>query len=180
MPDEVGFTSSMHDLTSGEAVKREAGTAIGSRGSDRPSPAIMITTMTQKRLTIAAVALYAVTAFAYLLAQAHEYARTANVDLRGAGELVAYGLVLLVLPFVVGCAIGRFWAPGLVLLLVACAVLASALEPLQRPEPGEVQAAPGLVALVMLLFHVPLLIVGVAARKFVQWRITVRAQRSAR
>ena len=140
----------------------------------------MITTMTQKRLTIAAVALYAVTAFAYLWAQAHEYARTANVDLRGAGELVAYGLVLLVLPFVVGCVVGRFWVPGLVLVLVACAVLASALEPPPRPASGEAEATPGLVALIMVLFHVPLLIAGVAARKFVHWRITLRAQRADR
>ena len=136
--------------------------------------------MTQKRLTIAAVALYAVTAFAYLWAQAHEYARTANVDLRGTGELVAYGLVLLVLPFVVGCAIGRFWAPGLVFVLVACAVLASVVEPLPPPESGEAEATPGLVALILLLFHIPLLLAGVAARKFVQWRITLRAERSAR
>ena len=136
--------------------------------------------MTQKRLTIAAIALYAVSAFAYLWVHAHEFARAEDVEIRGVGELVAYGLVTLVLPFVVGSAIGRFWAPGLVLVLLASAVLASALEPLQRPEPAEIESTPGLVALVMLLFHIPLLIAGVAARRFVQWRITLRAQRSAR
>ena len=86
----------------------------------------------------------------------------------------------MVLPFVVGCAIGRFWAPGLVLVLVACAVLASALEPPPRPASGEAEATPGLVALILLLFHIPLLPAGAAARKFVQWRITLRAQRSSR
>ena len=111
---------------------------------------------------------------------AHEFARTADVDVRGAGELVAYGLVTLVLPFVAGYAIGRFWAPGLVLVLLASAVLASALEPLQRPEPAEIEATPGLVALIMCAFHIPLLLAGVAARRFVQWRITLQARRSAR
>jgi hypothetical protein len=139
----------------------------------------MITTMTQKQVTIAAVALYAVGGFAYLWVWAHEFARTADVEVRGPGDVIAYGLVVLLLPFVVGYAIGRFWAPSLVLMLLACAVLASALEPLQRPEPGEIDATPGLVALIMCLFHVPLLIAGVGARKFVQWRITLRAQRSA-
>ena len=74
---------------------------------------------------------------------------------------------MLVLPFVVGYAIGRFWALGLVLVVLACAVLASALEPLRRPEPAEVEATPGLVALIMCMFHVLLLIAGVAARRFV-------------
>jgi hypothetical protein len=139
----------------------------------------MITTMTQKQVTIAAVAVYAVAGFAYLWVWAHEFSHTA-AEVRGTGDVIAYGLVVLLLPFVVGYAIGRFWAPSLVLVLLACAVLASALEPLQRPESGEIDATPGLVALIMCLFHGPLLIAGVAARKFVQWRITLRAQRSAR
>jgi hypothetical protein len=127
----------------------------------------MITSMTQKRAAIAAVALYAVSGLAYLWVHAHEFARNADVDDRNAAKLVAYGLVAFVMPFVVGYAIGSFWAAGLVLVLLASAVLASALEPLQRPEPSEVEATPGLVALVMWLFHIPLLIAGAALRRVV-------------
>jgi hypothetical protein len=140
----------------------------------------MIAPMTQKRVTTAAVALYAVSGLAYLWVHAHEFARTDDVDERSAAELVAYGLVAFVLPFVVGYAIGSFWAPGLVLVLLASAVLASALEPLQRPEPSEIEATPGLVALVMCLFHVPLLIAGVAGRRFVRSRTAPPGQRPAR
>ena len=125
-----------------------------------------MTNRSRKPLTIAAVALYAASGLAYLWVHAHEFARGADVDVRAAGELVAYGLVAFVLPLVVGYAIGSYWAPGLVLLLLACGVLASALEPLQRPPSAEVEATPGLVALIMCLFHVPLLIAGVVARRF--------------
>ena len=136
--------------------------------------------VTQERLTIAAVAVYAASGFAYLWVRAHEFARTDDVDIRGAEELVAYGLIAVLVPLVAGYAIGRFWAPCLVLVLLACALLASALEPLQRPPPAEIEASPGLVWLVLCVWHVPLLLSGVAARRFVQWRIALRAQRSAR
>jgi hypothetical protein len=85
-----------------------------------------------------------------------------------------------VLPFVVGYAIASFWAPGLVLVLLACAVLASALEPLQRPKPSEIEPTPGLVALVMCLLHIPLLIAGAGVRRFVRSRSGPPGRRSAR
>lgn len=71
-----------------------------------------------------------------------------------------------VLPLVVGFRVGRYWAPALILVLLFCGgISADILEPLQRRELPEGETAAALAAMVIALFHAPLLVVGAWMRK---------------
>ncbi len=88
-----------------------------------------------------AIAVYAVATFVALLITAHEYGHDAfPTDPTGVAAVAAVSVVF-VLPLLAGFAIGRWWAPVLLLWVVCATALADALEPLQREPTGEVEAA---------------------------------------
>lgn len=114
----------------------------------------------------AAIAFYSTICLAVMWKYAHEYARSADVaeptGFGGAGSLAfAY-----VLPLVVGFGVGRYWAPALILVLLVCGgISADILEPLQRPELPEGETGAALSAMIIALFHAPLLVLGAWLRK---------------
>lgn len=119
----------------------------------------------------AAMATYAAIMFAWLWQVAHAWAHDRDTSVAGVLS-VAVGLFLLFgLPLLVGFAIGRWWAPAIVLWLILAARVADGLEPERpltdsHPEIG----GEGLAALMAGLIHIVLLLAGAGLRKLLRPR----------
>ncbi len=124
--------------------------------------------MTPGRASFTAVVVYAACCLGFLWEHAHQFAQ-ADVDLNGP-RFGAFAAVATVLPVAVGFAIGRYWAPTVVLILPVCLALVNVLEPLQRPDPSEIETSPGLLVVGLVACHVPLALTGASIRRLVRRR----------
>ena len=80
--------------------------------------------------------------------------------------MVVATFVVFLLPVLTGFAIGRWWAPVVVLRLAVGAGIADTLEPIQHElSSGEFEPGLTFVALLVESLHVPLLLAGVVLRK---------------
>lgn len=113
----------------------------------------------------AAITLYAGSFLSMIWMYAHDAAREPEpadpTGLDGTGWLV----LMFVIPLLVGFGVGRYWALALILFLIISTVVVVDLEPLQRPEPSEVENGPPLMALFTAVVHAPLLVIGAWLRK---------------
>lgn len=119
----------------------------------------------EQLVSAAALALYVGLFLVVIWMYAHDYARSSDVADPTGVDGLGWFVVAFILPLLVGVGIGRYWAPALVVTLFFSANVAEGLEPLQRPEPAELETSPMVVALFCAIVHVPLLLIGAWIRK---------------
>lgn len=120
----------------------------------------------ERRISCVAIMAYGVVVFLAAWVTAHAYALDPNPGDPDALGTAAGVFVVFLLPLLTGLAIGRWWAPLVVFLLVVGAGIADTLEPVQHElSSGEFEPGLAFATLMVGCVHIPLLLAGVAIRK---------------